>query len=111
MESLPMRERGLKQVHFLDFRGHYFTPTDKDEIFAKFGFAGGNGLNEKSPFLLAPWAADLEGDVKDINGRSRDYLLTAWYKHTLQFAEDLTLALTGGIVDATESALRVEPQY
>lgn len=31
-----------------------FTPTDKDQIFAKFGFAAGNGLNKKSPFLLAP---------------------------------------------------------
>jgi porin len=79
-----------------------FTPTGKDQIFAKFGFAAGNGLNEKSPFLLAPWAADLEDDVKDINGRSRDYLLTAWYKHTFQFAEDVTLAVTGGIIDATD---------
>lgn len=79
-----------------------FTPTEKDQIFAKFGFAGGNGLNGKSPFILAPWAADLEDDVKDINGRNRDYLLTGWYKHTFQFAKDFTLALTGGIVDATD---------
>jgi len=79
-----------------------FTPTEKDEIFVKFGFAAGNGLNEESPFILAPWAADLEDDVKDINGRNRDYLLTAWYKHTFQFAGDFNLALTGGIIDATD---------
>jgi porin len=79
-----------------------FTPTDKDQIFAKFGFAAGNGLNEKTPFILAPWAADMEDDVKDINGRNRDYLLTAWYKHTFKFDEDFTLALTGGIIDATD---------
>lgn len=48
-----------------------FHATDRDEIFAKFGLAAGNGLNEKSPFVLASWAADLEDDVKDINGRSR----------------------------------------
>ncbi|MBT3258966.1 MAG: hypothetical protein HN366_21270 [Deltaproteobacteria bacterium] len=80
-----------------------FRPTDKDEIFAKLGFAAGNALNDgTSPFVLAPWAADLEADVKNIHGRGRDYLLTAWYKHTFQFSSDNTLALTGGIIDATD---------
>ena len=79
-----------------------FRPTEKDEIFAKFGFAAGNGLNEISPFGWAPWAADLEDDVKDINGRNRDYLLTAWYKHTFQFGEGHSLGLTGGLIDATD---------
>jgi hypothetical protein len=79
-----------------------FMATERDEIFVKFGFAAGNGLNEKSPFVLASWGADLEDDVKDINGRSRDYLLTAWYNHTLQFGGDGSLALSGGIIDATD---------
>jgi Carbohydrate-selective porin, OprB family len=78
-----------------------FRPTEQDEIFAKFGFAAGNGLNGVTGFNLAPWAADLEDDVKDINGRNRDYLLTAWYKHTFELAEKNALALTGGIIDAT----------
>ena len=61
----------------LPFRPHLsFRPTDRDEIFIKLGFAAGNGLNLVSPFQLAPWSADLEDDVKDINGRGRDYLLT-----------------------------------
>jgi hypothetical protein len=78
-------------------------PTKTDEIFFKFGFAVGNGLNiEKAPFALAPWAADLEDDVKDINGRNRDYLLTAWYKHVFTFDEGHTLGITGGIIDATD---------
>ncbi|KPK29314.1 MAG: porin [Nitrospira bacterium SG8_3] len=76
--------------------------TEKDEIFFKLGFAAGNGLNEISPFNLAPWAAPLEDDVKDINGRNRDYLLTAWYAHTFAFNEEHTLQLTGGIIDATD---------
>ena len=56
-----------------------FTPTDSDEVFAKFGFGAGNGLMEEgqSPFFLAPWAAPVQDDYKDINGRNRDYLLTA----------------------------------
>ncbi len=79
------------------------TLTEVDEIFFKFGFAAGNGLNvEDYPFVLAPWAASLEDDVKDINGRNRDYLLTAWYKHTFQFSDTNALGLTGGIVDATD---------
>lgn len=79
-----------------------FTPDEKNEIFAKFGFAAGNGLNDQTRFNLAPWAADLEDDVKDINGRNRDYLLTVWYKYTFQFSEEHTLGLTGGIIDATD---------
>lgn len=79
-----------------------FAPTKQDEFFLKFGFAAGNGLNDKSPFVLAPWAADLEDDVRDINGRNRDYLLTAWYKHTFRLGENHTLGLTGGVIDATD---------
>ena len=40
--------------------------------------------------------------MKDINGRNRDYLLTAWYKHTFTFSEKHTLGITGGLVDATD---------
>lgn len=79
-----------------------FRPTEKDELFAKLGFAAGNGLNNVSPFILRPWAAPLEDDVKNINGSSRDYLLTAWYKHTFQFSEKHSLGLTGGLIDATD---------
>ncbi len=79
------------------------TLTKTDELFAKFGFGAGNGLNDgTSPFVLPPWAADLEDDVKDINGRNRDYLLTAWYKHTFSLGENHILGITGGIIDATD---------
>ncbi len=76
-----------------------YNPTDQDQLFVKFGFAAGNGLNENSPFVLAPWGADLEADVKDINGRNRSYLLEAWYAHTFKLAEDNRIQITGGIVD------------
>lgn len=79
-----------------------FTPTENDEVFTKFGFGAGNGLMGNSPFLLAAWGGDTEEGVKDINGRGRDYLLTAWYKHTFKFSDDHTLRLTGGIIDATD---------
>lgn len=79
-----------------------FQPTERDEIFTKFGFAAGNGLNDTTEFNLAPWAADLEDDVKDINGRNRDYLLTVWYKHTFEFSDNNAFGLTGGIIDSTD---------
>jgi hypothetical protein len=79
-----------------------FRPTEVDEFFLKVGFGVGNGLNKVSPFNLAPWAADLENDVKNINGRDRDYLLTAWYKHTFQLGKTASLGLTGGLIDATD---------
>lgn len=78
-------------------------PGEADEIFFKFGFAGGNGLNtEDHSFALAPWCADLEDDVRDINGRNRDYLLTAWYKYAFGFSERHSLGISGGIIDATD---------
>lgn len=75
--------------------------SEKDEFFFKFGFAAGNGVKAISPFVLSPWAADAEDDVRDINGRNRDHLLTAWYKH--DFSRDSTLLeVTGGLIDATD---------
>lgn len=88
----------------LPFQAEFsFTPTGKDNFFAKFGFAAGNALNDgTSPFNLAPWAADLEADLQNINGRNRDYLLVAWYKHSFQFSGNHSLGLTGGLIDATD---------
>jgi len=79
-----------------------YRPTAADEVFFKLGFAAGNGLNGVSPFTIAPWAADLEDDVTNLNGRNRDYLLTAWYKHTFRLGDDQDLGATFGIIDATD---------
>ncbi len=79
-----------------------FRPNDTDEIFFKFGFAAGNGLNEVTPFKVSPWAASLESDVKNINGRNRDYLLTAWYKHIFKLSNANTIDATFGIIDSRQ---------
>lgn len=76
-------------------------PTDRDEFFVKLGFAADNGINDQTPFTLAPWAADLENDVQGINGRNRDYLFEAWYKHVFQLGPEHELGVSGGIIDAT----------
>ncbi|MBW1946076.1 MAG: carbohydrate porin, partial [Deltaproteobacteria bacterium] len=57
---------------------------------------------DNSPFFLDPWGAALEDEVKNINGRSRDHLLTAWYKHTFRLKDNYNLGITGGIIDATD---------
>lgn len=78
-------------------------PTELDEVFLKLGFAAGKGLKiDKHRFVLTPWAADLEDDVKNINGRDWDYLLNAWYKHTFNIGENIALSITGGIIDSTD---------
>ncbi|MGF1615158.1 MAG: carbohydrate porin [Gammaproteobacteria bacterium] len=79
-----------------------FRPTAQDELFVKFGFAADNGLNDKTPLSLGTWGGDFEDDVRGIGGRDRDYLLTAWYKRSFEFSESHQLALTGGLVDATD---------
>lgn len=79
-----------------------FRPTAADELFLKLGLAEGDGLNPVSPFVLAPWSADMEADVRDINGRGRDYLLTAWYRHGFSMKHGGRLEITAGLIDATE---------
>ena len=37
-----------------------YAPIAEGLVFVKLGFGLGNGLNNVSPFELAPWAADLE---------------------------------------------------
>jgi porin len=78
------------------------TPTEHSEIFFALGFAAGNGLAGVTSFNLAPWAAGVEDDVKNINGRGRDYLLQAWYGHTFEFGDDHNAFITGGIIDGTD---------
>jgi porin len=82
--------------------GIRIRPTQDEVVFFKLGFAAGNGLNETNPFLIRPWAADLENDVTNINGRNRDYLLTAWYKRTFRFGDRRRLGASLGIIDATD---------
>jgi porin len=77
-------------------------PTEQDELFVKLGWAWDNGLNPVSPFRLTPWAAALQDNVHDINGRGRNYLLTAWYKHAFSLGNDDSIAVSLGIIDSTD---------
>lgn len=76
--------------------------TGQDMLNARFAFVAGNGLSPVSPFQAAPWAADLQDDVRDINGRGRDYLLTAWYQHNFTISPAMSLQATVGLIDSTE---------
>nr|VFK38371.1 MAG: porin [Candidatus Kentron sp. SD]VFK43530.1 MAG: porin [Candidatus Kentron sp. SD]VFK79585.1 MAG: porin [Candidatus Kentron sp. SD] len=79
-----------------------FHPTERDRFQFVASVAAGNALNAVSPYAAHPlYADDLEDDLRDINGRGRDHLLIAWYKHTFVFSEDAALGFTGGIIDAT----------
>jgi porin len=79
-----------------------YTPTPASTLHAGLGFARSNGLNAASPFNLAPWIADHEDDVRDINGRNRDHLLKAWYRHSFFPSEDTSLSVTAGIISASD---------
>jgi len=77
-----------------------YRATWHDRLFLKLGFAAGHGLNDVSPFNIAPWGADLEEDVENINGSGRDYILEAWYARTFDL-DNSRLAITLGIIDAS----------
>ena len=78
-----------------------YQPSSHDRLLLKLGFAAGNGLNPVSPFNVSAWGADLEDDVKNINGSGRDHLLELWYERTHEFASRNRLGVSGGIIDAT----------
>jgi porin len=78
------------------------SPTGRDTFHLKLGLAAWNGLADVSPLVLAPWAADLHDDVRNVNGSARDYLLTAWWRHRFPLATGNGVAATVGLVDATD---------
>nr|VFK22344.1 MAG: porin [Candidatus Kentron sp. LPFa]VFK35229.1 MAG: porin [Candidatus Kentron sp. LPFa] len=83
--------------------GINFRPTERDEFEVVVSIASGDALNTLSPFAAHPlYADDLTDALEDINGRGRDYLLRAWYKHTFALSQDTSLGLSGGIIEATD---------
>ena len=79
-----------------------YRPSQHDILFLKLGFAAGNGLNEVSPFNLSTWGADLHDDVINVSGSGRSYFLEAWYEHVFAMGRDQSIALTLGIIDASQ---------
>ena len=78
-----------------------FFPTKTDTFHARVSFAAGNGLNKLGGVSVAVNADDLEDDLKNINGRSRDNLLELWYKHLFSTGKQSSLGVTLGIIDGT----------
>jgi porin len=79
-----------------------FRPDDSNEFAVKLGFAAGNALGPASPFAVATWAADLEDDVRHINGSGRSHLLTAWYRHRFDLGDENSAHVTAGIIDGAD---------
>jgi len=77
-------------------------PGTGHEVFFKLGFAADNSGRVDSPFNIAPWAADLEANVENINGGSRSNLLNAWYGYTAELPSGGTFTTHAGIIDATQ---------
>jgi len=78
-----------------------FEPSEKDAFGLRASAAAGNAFNDVNPLSLAPYADDLEDDVTDINGTTRDYLLSAWYRHRFVIGQSAGLAVTAGLIDST----------
>jgi porin len=78
-----------------------YTPSDRDTFYSLLSWARGNGLKGLGGVSLDVNSDDLEDDVKNINGRNRDYLLEAWYRRDVALSESARLSLSGGLIDAT----------
>jgi hypothetical protein len=79
-----------------------FHPDEANEFAVKLGFAAGNALATVWPFSVPAWAADLEDDVRRINGGGRSHLLTAWYRRSFDLGPDRSTRLTAGIIDGAD---------
>ncbi len=80
--------------------GANYRLTKRDEFQLTYSFAEGEAINGLEAFTLAPYADDLEEDLKDINNSGRYNLLEAWYKHTFEFSDVSALGATLGIIEA-----------
>lgn len=78
-----------------------FRTSDATRIYAAASYAEGNGLDGAGGVSLRVNADDLEDDVKNINGRSRDYLLEANFVGSLDVTDRTRLTATAGIIDST----------
>ena len=78
-----------------------FTPTEIDEFYVLLQYSADNGLNDIWMGPVVPNGHPLEDDLKNINGKSRDYITEAWYRHYFEFGENLGVGITGGILDST----------
>ena len=79
-----------------------FRPDAANELAVKLGFAAGNALGPVSPFSVPVWAADLQDDVRHVNGGGRSHLLTAWYRHTFDLGAERSARITAGIIDGAD---------
>lgn len=78
-----------------------YSPTEFDTFYSLWQFYLGNSLNNTWMGPLQPFGHFLEDTIRNINGRRRDYLLEAWYKHTFTLGESRTFGITGGLIDST----------
>jgi len=73
----------------------------RSRLFAAASLAEGNGLDGAGGVSVRVNADDLEDDLENINGRSRDYLREAWYAFDLAAEAATRFRMTAGIIDAT----------
>ena len=66
--------------------------TDVDHVHLTLAFAGGDGVNDVTSFEAGAWFADLESDLRDVNGAGRDHLQMLWYRRMLIDEDDRSLA-------------------
>jgi hypothetical protein len=86
----------------LDLRVSVKPPWEGGEFSGRASFAKGNGIKNKSPFVLTPNADDLEDDLKNINGHKwQDHLQELWYAHTINIQEGTSFKVTGGVINST----------
>jgi len=78
-----------------------FNTSSRTRIFAAASIAKGDGLNGAGGVSLRTNADDLEDDVKNINGRSRNYLLEANFAGRKDLTDSVSVEITGGLIDAT----------
>ena len=96
-ETINDRGRGS---FAMDVQGE-LTSGIENTLYALASFARGNGLKNEGGVSVVTNADDLEDDVKNVNGRDRHYLLEAWYRRQLVDSHALSVAVTGGLIDAT----------
>lgn len=78
-----------------------YRPTLRDTLSSLLSFARGNGLTGLGGVSLEVNADDLQDKLVNVSGWNWNNILEAWYRHEFRPGRDSKLAVSAGILDAT----------
>lgn len=113
--SVYQEFKGFGKLYNTSHLFFYLDLNGEDKFFLNSSITFGNGIRkrvEKEGFSLLPTGDDLEGDLRDINGAGRKYILELAYEKSIKnFSISIGLLDSTSYVDTNEYANDEHTQF